>query len=188
MSQLTPFNTVGPFFKLLVRDRPEGTDCLVTHATEGERISIVGRVIAGDGTPVDDGLVEIWQADARGRYHHPNDPDRGTADRAFTGFGRAATTGGGSFSFRTIKPGSVPGPAGESQAPHVLVSVMARGVMSRCWTRIYFEGERLNGIDPILQLVPAERRDTLIARRRADAEYVFDIVLQGEKETAFFDA
>src|SRR4029453_19383501 len=80
MSQLTPFNTVGPFFKLLVRDRPEGTDCLVPNATKGERISIVGKVIAGDGTPVDDGLVEIWQADARGRYHHPNDPDRGTAD------------------------------------------------------------------------------------------------------------
>jgi protocatechuate 3,4-dioxygenase, alpha subunit len=188
MSQLTPFNTVGPFFKLLVRDRPEGTDCLVSDATRGERITISGRLIAGDGAPVDDGLVEIWQADADGRYHHPDDPNHHDADPAFTGFGRAATAAGGSFTFRTIRPGVVPGANGEQQAPHILVSVMARGVMSRCWTRIYFEGEPLNDIDPILRLVPAERRDTLIARRRADAEYVFDIVLQGEKETPFFDA
>ena len=188
MSQLTPFNTVGPFFTLLVRDRPEGTDCLVTDATEGERISIGGKVIAGDGTPVDDGLVEIWQADARGRYHHPDDPDQGTADPAFTGFGRAATARGGSFSFRTIKPGCVPGPAGETQAPHVLVSVMARGVMSRCWTRMYFDGDPLNATDPILRLVPPERRHTLIARRMGDGDYQFDIVLQGPNETAFFEA
>ena len=187
MSQLTPFNTVGPFFKLLVRDRPEGTDCLVSDATRGERITINGRVIAGDGAPVDDGLVEIWQADAHGRYHHPEDPDSGDADPAFPGFGRAATGAGGAFSFRTIKPGIVPGPAGERQAPHVLVSIMARGVMSRCWTRMYFDGEPLNETDPVLQVVPPARRDTLIARRR-DQGYEFDIVLQGENETVFFDA
>jgi protocatechuate 3,4-dioxygenase, alpha subunit len=187
MSQLTPFNTVGPFFKLLVRDRPEGTDCLVSDATHGERITISGRLIAGDGAPVDDGLVEIWQADAHGRYHHPEDPDSGDADPAFPGFGRAATGAGGAFSFRTIRPGIVPGPAGERQAPHVLVSIMARGVMSRCWTRMYFEGEPLNETDPVLQLVPPARRDTLIARRR-DQGYEFDIVLQGENETVFFDA
>ena len=188
MSQLTPFNTVGPFFKLLVRERPEGTDCLVSEATRGQRITISGRLIAGDGAPVDDGLVEIWQADADGRYHHPDDPNHHDADPAFTGFGRAATAAGGAFSFRTIMPGVVRGPNGEHQAPHILVSIMARGVMSRCWTRIYFEGEPLNGSDPILQLVPAARRDTLIARRRAGGEYEFDIVLQGENETAFFDA
>src|SRR5262245_21397795 len=108
MSQLTPFNTVGPFFKLLVRDKPEGTDCLVTEATRGERISIVGRVIAGDGTPVDDGLVEIWQADAQGHYQHPDDPNSRDADPGFSGFGRAATAAGGAFSFRTIRPGAVP--------------------------------------------------------------------------------
>jgi protocatechuate 3,4-dioxygenase, alpha subunit len=188
MSQLTPFSTVGPFFKLLVRGRPEGTDCLVSETTRGERITISGRLIAGDGTGVDDGLVEIWQADARGRFHHPGDPDSGDADPAFCGFGRAATGAGGTFSFRTIKPGVVPGPAGGRQAPHVLVSVLARGVMSRCWTRMYFDGEPLNDTDPVLQLVPSVRRDTLIARRRAGGEYEFDIVLQGEKETAFFDA
>src|SRR5215211_2305025 len=133
MSQLTPFNTVGPFFKLLVRNKPEGTDCLVSEATRGERITISGRLLAGDGTPVDDGLVEIWQADANGRYHHPDDPQHGEADPAFSGFGRAATTAGGAYSFRTIKPGVVVGLNGQTQAPHVLVGVMARGVMSRCW-------------------------------------------------------
>jgi protocatechuate 3,4-dioxygenase alpha subunit len=188
MSQLTPFSTVGPFFKLLVRDRPEGTDCLVTDATRGERITIAGTLIAGDGAPVEDGLVEIWQADADGHYHHPADPARDLADPAFTGFGRAATGRGGAFRFQTIRPGVVPGPATEKQAPHILVSVMARGVMSRCWTRLYFEDEPLNGTDPILQLVPAQRRHTLIARRTGAGEYEFNVVLQGERETVFFDA
>jgi protocatechuate 3,4-dioxygenase alpha subunit len=188
MSQLTPFNTVGPFFKLLVRDRPEGTACLVGEATKGERISIGGRVIAGDGRPVDDGLVEIWQADAAGHFHHPHDPSHGKADPAFSGFGRAATASGGAFSFQTIRPGAVTGPDGRAQAPHILVSVMARGVMSRCWTRIYFEGDPLNDSDPTLALVPAGRRDTLLARRHAPGQYVLDIVLQGEKETVFFEA
>lgn len=188
MSQLTPFNTVGPFFKLLVRDRPEGADCLVTEATRGERLTISGRLLAGDGTGVDDGLVEIWQADANGHYHHPEDPHHGDADREFSGFGRAATASGGAFSFRTIKPGIVAGPDGHPQAPHILVSVMARGVMSRCWTRIYFEGEPLNDDDPTLQLVPKERRNTLIARRSGDNDYAFDVVLQGKNETVFFEA
>ena len=188
MFQLTPFSTVGPFFKLLVRDRPEGTDCLVSDATRGERITINGQLIAGDGAPVDDGLVEIWQADADGRHHHPDDPNHQDADPAFTGFGRAATAAGGAFSFQTIKPGVVPGPEGAAQAPHLLVSVMARGVMSRCWTRLYFEGDPGNAADPILQRVPADRRSTLIARRRHDGVYQFTIVLQGEGETVFFEA
>jgi protocatechuate 3,4-dioxygenase alpha subunit len=188
MPALTPFSTVGPFFKLLVRDRPEGTDCLVSDATLGERITISGRLLSGDGAPVEDGLVEIWQADANGRYHHPDDPRHDQADPAFAGFGRAATAGGGAFSFQTIKPGAVPGPDGTPQSPHVLVSVMARGVMSRCWTRIYFEGEPLNDGDQILALVPAERRDTLIARRSGGNSYEFNVVLQGQGETVFFEA
>ena len=137
---------------------------------------------------MDDGLVEIWQADASGHYHHPDDPNHGNADPAFPGFGRAATAAGGAFSFLKIKPGIVPAPGGGTQAPHILVSVMARGVMSRCWTRLYFEGEPLNQTDPILQLVPAERRETLIARPSGDGTYTFDIVLQGERETVFFEA
>ena len=188
LSQLTPFSTVGPFFKLLVRDRLEGTDCLVSDATRGERITIAGRLIAGDGAPVEDGLVEIWQADADGHHHHPGDAQSDLADPAFSGFGRAATGRGGAFRFQTVRPGSVPGPGDERQAPHVLVSVMARGVMSRCWTRLYFEDEPLNATDPILQLVPAERRGTLIACRNSAGEFEFNIVLQGEGETVFFDA
>ena len=186
--QLTPFSTVGPFFKLLVRDRPEGTDCLVSDATRGERITIAGRLIAGDGAPVEDGLVEIWQADADGHFHHSDDPHRAAADPAFTGFGRAAAGPGGAFLFRTIRPGAVAGPAEQRQAPHILVSVMARGVMSRCWTRLYFEDEPLNATDPILHLVPAERRDTLIARYAGSGIYEFNIVLQGTDETVFFEA
>jgi protocatechuate 3,4-dioxygenase alpha subunit len=132
--------------------------------------------------------VEIWQADATGRYDHPDDPERKLADPAFSGFGRAATARGGSFAFQTIRPGRVPGPEGRPQAPHILVGVMARGVMSRCWTRLYFEGEPLNDADPILRLVPAGRRHTLIAPRRADGTYEFNVVLQGADETVFFDA
>jgi protocatechuate 3,4-dioxygenase alpha subunit len=188
LSHLTPFSTVGPFFKLLVRDRPEGTDCLVSDATRGERITIGGRLIAGDGAPVEDGLVEIWQADADGHYRHPEDPHHATADQAFTGFGRAATGPGGAFLFRTIKPGAVAGPVEQRQAPHILVSVMARGVMSRCWTRLYFEDDPLNATDAVLQLVPPERRGTLLARRSRPGEYEFNVVLQGERETVFFEA
>lgn len=188
MTLLTPFSTVGPFFKLLVRDRPEGTDCLVTDATEGERITISGRLLDGAGAPIEDGLVEIWQADAHGRYRHPADPEHGSADASFHGFGRAATARGGSFSFRTIRPGAVRDGNGWMQAPHVLVSVMARGVMSRCWTRLYFEGDPSNGRDPILQSVPPGRRQTLMARASGSGAYELNIVLQGEGETVFFDA
>lgn len=188
MSRLTPFSTVGPFFKLLVRDRAEGTDCLVTAATRGNRITIEGTLRDGAGAPIDDGLVEIWQADAEGRFHHPEDFQEAVADPAFDGFGRAATGQDGAFTFQTIKPGRVPGPDGAPQAPHVLVSVMARGIMSRCWTRLYFEDEPANAEDAVLQIVPPERRETLLARRVAEGRYRFDIVVQGNGETVFFDA
>ena len=193
MVELTPFSTVGPFFKLLVRDRPEGTDCLVTQATRGERITISGTLSDGRGAPIDDGLVEIWQADAEGHYPQPGQP----IQSAFVGFGRAATGSSGQFSFTTIKPGPVStvhrdvggdGCRDVLEAPHILVSVMARGVMSRCWTRMYFAGEPLNDTDPVLQLVPASRRDTLLARRQDDGAYEFNIVLQGDNETVFFEA
>jgi protocatechuate 3,4-dioxygenase alpha subunit len=188
MSGLTPFSTVGPFFKLLVRDRAEGIDVLTTDATRGERITIDGTLLDGAGAPIDDGLIEIWQADADGRYADPQDPHAGTADKQFGGFGRVATGSPGRFTFHTIKPGVVPGPDGRLQAPHILVSVMARGIMTRCWTRIYFADEPLNADDPVLERVPAERRDTLLARPVGDANYRFDIVIQGMQETVFFDA
>jgi protocatechuate 3,4-dioxygenase alpha subunit len=184
MTGLTPFNTVGPFFKVMLRDRPEGSDSLVTDATRGQRITIEGRLTDGGGAPILDGLIEIWQADAEGRYRHPGDPRGGDADPHFTGFGRVSTGVDGTFAFYTIKPGIV----SEEQARHILVSVLARGIMNRCWTRLYFEDEDLNRTDPTLALVPAGRRETLLARKVTDGRYRFDIVLQGENETVFFDA
>ena len=184
MSSLTPFSTVGPFFKLLVRHQPEGAATLVAPDIEGRHITIEGALLDGAGAPIDDGLIEIWQADADGRYPHSADG----VERAFAGFGRVATGAPGTFAFRTIKPGRVAGPDGRMQAPHILVSVMARGIMSRCWTRLYFDDEAVNDDDPVLQLVPAARRATLIARSIGDGRYRFDIVVQGERETVFFDA
>jgi len=188
MSRLTPFSTVGPFFRLLVRGRREDADTLVGEATRGCRITIEGILLDGAGAPIDDGLVEIWQADANGRYPHPADPNAAAADPAFGGYGRAATGKDGRFAFQTIKPGAVPGPNGRLQAPHVLVSVLARGIMTRCWTRMYFEDEPANGEDTILTLVPEVRRPTLLARRAGEGRYRFDIVVQGERETVFFDS
>lgn len=188
MPSLTPFSTVGPFFKLLVRDRPEGMDTLTTAATRGERISVTGTLLDGAATPVDDGLIEIWQADAGGRYAHAKDARASECDPAFGGFGRVATGRPGTFTFHTIRPGRVAGPDGRLQAPHILVSVMARGIMSRCWTRMYFEDDPANAEDVVLQQVPDARRSTLLARSIAPGQYRFDIVIQGERETVFFEA
>jgi protocatechuate 3,4-dioxygenase, alpha subunit len=187
MRGLTPFNTVGPFFKLMLRDRAEGADRLVTADTRGEQITIEGRLTDGAGQPILDGLIEIWQADAGGRYRHPRDPRHAAVDPAFTGFGRVSTGVDGTFVFHTIRPGAVSA-GGATQAPHILISVLARGIMTRCWTRIYFEGEPLNASDPILALVPAARRDTMLARPTGGGYYRFDIVVQGEGETVFLDA
>jgi protocatechuate 3,4-dioxygenase alpha subunit len=182
MPDLTPFSTVGPFVKLLVRDRPEGTDCLVTDETRGERITVEGTLTDGGGKPIDDGLIEFWQADADGCY---------ASDPTFVGFGRVATGATGTFTVTTVKPGPVPVSADDAarlQAPHILVGVTARGIMSRCWTRVYFDDEAANAADPILALVPPDRRPTLIARRVGDRRYRFDIRVQGDGETVFFDA
>lgn len=147
---------------------------------EGKQIEIFGRVLDGDGRPVPDALVEIWQADARGNYCDP------ATEHQFIGFGRAATGNDGDYRFRTILPGRVPGPGNSLQAPHIAVGVMARGLLKRLVTRLYFpDGEGLES-DPILELVPPARRDTLIARKDPGG-YRFDIVLQGEGETVFFD-
>jgi protocatechuate 3,4-dioxygenase alpha subunit len=179
----TPSQTVGPFFHYgLIR---EGGADLVAEGLDGT-IAIVGRVIDGDGHPVPDAMVEIWQADAAGRYAHPDDPDHAAADPAFVGFGRCATGEDGSFRFLTIRPGRVAGPGNSLQAPHIAVGIMARGMLKRLTTRLYFADAPENAEDPILALVPAERRDTLIAARDGDA-WRFDIVLQGDAETVFLD-
>ncbi len=195
MSTITPSATVGPFFLFgLVPSTLGGTDLitndLVTPDVSGERIRIEGRVLDGDGAAVPDALIEIWQADGAGRYAHTQD-GRARPNAAFRGFGRAATDGDGRYAFETIKPGAVPGPNGTMQAPHILVNLFARGLLTHLTTRIYFADEPTNATDAILALVPEERRRTLMARRedrnRAPV-YAFDFVLQGQDETVFFEA
>jgi protocatechuate 3,4-dioxygenase alpha subunit len=183
---IAPFQTVGPFFQLFVGE-VRGRDVLTTEKTQGTRITIEGTVFDGAGAPMPDALVEIWQADGCGRYHHPADTRDGDADPAFAGFGRAATDQAGGFHFETIKPGVVPGPDDRPQAPHVLVSITARGVLTRYVTRLYFADDERTARDPILELVPAARRQTLMATADAPGHYRFDIRLQGPGETVFFD-
>ncbi len=187
----TPSQTVGPYFAYGLTAEQYGYDfnsiaggTLADDETEGERIRIVGRVLDGEGNAVDDAMIEIWQADARGRYAHPADP-RGS-NLAFTGFGRYGTGTDTAFRFvfETIKPGSV-----EGQAPHITMCVMCRGMLSHAFTRIYFSDEA-NGDDAVLATVPADRRGTLIAERvetAAGIVYRFDVHLQGTQETVFFD-
>jgi protocatechuate 3,4-dioxygenase, alpha subunit len=184
----TPSQTVGPFFRLaLIRS---GNESLVTSKSRGERITIEGRILDGEAAPVSDAMIELWQANADGRYDHPDDSQEKLIDPEFHGFGRAATDEAGRFHFYTIKPGSVPGPGNLLQAPHINVSIFARGLLKRLVTRIYFPGERLNATDAALNTVAPERRSTIVARienaERPDM-LRFDIVLQGENETVFFD-
>ena len=186
MSGITPFQTVGPYFGIMARWRRSSPQ--VTDATTGARIAIGGQVFDGEGTPIPDALVETWQADANGRYRHPDDRrSNPPADPAFDGYGWMHTRKDGSFTFNTVKPGRVPGPDGRDQAPHVLVSILARGILTRFVTRLYFEDEPATASDPILALVPESRRHTLIARRTSDSRYTFDVVMQGPQETVFFD-
>jgi protocatechuate 3,4-dioxygenase alpha subunit len=189
---LTGSQTVGPFFSpALLR---EGARCnvLTWPETTGERIRIEGRVLDGDGVPVPDAMVEIWQANAHGRYNHPADQGPAELDASFLGFGRSGTEEDGSYWFETVKPGPVPFDAERQrlQAPHICVTVFARGLLNHLVTRLYFEDEPTNARDPVLQRVPDHRRATLLARREpgsARVVYRFDIVLQGAGETAFFN-
>jgi protocatechuate 3,4-dioxygenase alpha subunit len=206
----TPSQTVGPFFHYglpwkggadLVEEtdwgaRPElfPEEHYVLNLTaprgrpEGEVIEIVGRVSDRDGEPVPDAMIEIWQANAAGRYASPEDErDHVPLDPSFIGFGRASTSEAGEYRFRTIRPGPVPGPGDSVQAPHICVSVFGRGLLKRLATRIYFDGEPGNRNDPILALVPLDRRGTLIAAPEGAGLWRFDIALQGSRETVFFD-
>ena len=159
------------------------------RALPGIHIRIEGRVLDGEGNVLPDALIETWQADGEGRYAHPAD-GRPPASNSFRGFGRCPTAKDGTYHIATVKPGGVPGPSGTMQAPHLNVSVLARGVLKRLFTRIYFAGDPANASDPILALVPADRRDTLMAKPDPKAPNVFrfDIRLQGADETVFFDA
>jgi protocatechuate 3,4-dioxygenase alpha subunit len=182
---VTPTQTIGPFFSpALLRDV---MNVLTTDSTAGQRIRIEGRVFDGAGNVVPDALIEIWQANSYGRFNHPRDRRDLPLDPEFGGFGRSGTDDDGVYWFETIKPGPVPFQGDQLQAPHLSVTVHARGMLNHAQTRLYFEDEAANASDPILQLVPAARRGTLLARAVAPGRYRFDIVLQGPDETVFFD-
>src|SRR5215813_6130498 len=183
MRAQTPSQTVGPFFHDALSW--PGAENLLRPETKGERIEIVGRVLDGDGAPVPDALLEIWKANAAGRYAHREDDQPKPLDPAFRGFGRCASDAEGRFRFATIRPGRVPGRGNALQAPHINVGLFARGLLRRLVTRLYFEDAAENAEDPVLALVPdPTRRATLLARRVAGdgAVYRFDIVLQGKDE------
>lgn len=184
---VTPFQTVGPYVDVLLRSRHACRQ--VTGDAHGERIVVEGTLYDGEGHPISDGLIESWQADADGRYAHPDDSRAASADPGFTGAGWCHTDGKGRFRFETIRPGRVDGPDGTRQAPHIVIGVLARGILLRYVTRLYFGDESdANTQDAVLALVPEARRHTLIAQRRdASCIYLFDIRLQGADETVFFD-
>ena len=185
--QATTSQTVGPYLHIgltwLI------TENLAPEGVAGERVSIEGRVIDGDGKPVNDALVEIWQANAKGKYAHPQDRQAKPLEKGFRGFGRSPTDDQGRFRFHTIKPGRVPGPDGKLQAPHIAVNVFMRGQLKQLVTRIYFPDDPANAGDAVLALVPADRRGTLIAKQVAgkSGALEWNVVLQGSDETVFFD-
>ncbi|WP_277983289.1 protocatechuate 3,4-dioxygenase subunit alpha [Sphingomonas faeni] len=206
----TPSQTVGPFFhyglpwkggadlvgKSDMGARPElfAEEHWVLNLSSptgtpvGEVIEIAGHVLDTDGAPVVDAMIEIWQANAVGRYHALGDTRTDVAiDPHFIGFGRASTDVEGVYRFRTILPGSVPGPGDTLQAPHIALSLFGRGIIKRLATRLYFAGAAGNDDDPVLAYVPEERRATLIAQRDDDGVWWLDLRLAGANETVFFD-
>ncbi|NYZ12659.1 protocatechuate 3,4-dioxygenase subunit alpha [Azospirillum sp. RWY-5-1] len=190
----TPSQTVGPYFAYGLTPTQYGYDLpsiagpeLATEETDGQPIRIVGQVFDGQGQPIGDAMIEIWQADAQGRYAHPADSRNPNA--TFRGFGRCGTGTDprNRFVFETVKPG----PTGDGSAPHTTVIVFMRGMLTHAYTRLYFSDEaEANAADPVLASVPEDRRDTLIAKREdtaAGVVYRFDIHMQGDRETVFFE-
>ena len=188
----TGSQTVGPYYRIGME--PGFITTVASPETPGEHVTIRGRILDGDGKPVPDAVIETWQADAEGHYAHPDDGRPTVSVTGFVGFGRAGTDDDGVFSLTTIKPGRVAGPGETLQAPHLVVLVFMRGLLRHLVTRMYFPGEPSNAEDAILSLAPPERRGTLIARpARAEENlpantFVWDIHLQGDEETVFFDA
>jgi protocatechuate 3,4-dioxygenase alpha subunit len=189
MRKQTPSQTVGPFYAIGLTRKP--MNVVASDSTHGQRIRIEGQVFDGDGAAIPDVMVEIWQANAYGRYNHPDDKQEKPLDPSFTGWGRSGTDENCFYSFETIKPGPVPGAEGSVQAPHVNFVVFARGMLVHAYTRMYFADEAANDTDPVLNTIKnRKRRRTLIAPPGMDigkAVYRFDIRLQGENETVFFD-
>jgi protocatechuate 3,4-dioxygenase alpha subunit len=182
---LTPSQTVGPYLSIGLFNEDMGSS--LVPKDDRRAIRIRGLLLDGHGDPVNDGMVEIWQANAGGRYAHPaDDRDDVPLEDGFRGFGRAGTVDEGWFEFTTVKPGRVPMPDGRLQAPHIVVGVFARGLLKRLATRIYFpDEEEANAADPVLAELSAEERGTLVALPE-DGGLRFDIRLQGEGQTTFF--
>ena len=185
--QATTNQTVGPYFRIglkwLFRDN------FVGEGVTGQKIVISGKVLDADGQPIPDALLELWQANANGKYAHPDDTQDKQLEPGFQGFGRVPTEEDGSFRFTTIKPGRVPGPDGKLQAPHIVVSVFMRGLLRHLVTRIYFPDDPANQEDFALNLVEPSRRGTLIARKSVagEGQLEWNVVTQGKDETVFFD-
>ena len=177
--------TIGPYLRIglewmVIED-------LAPQGVGGERVSIEGRVVDGDGKPVNDAAVELWQANGQGKYASPEDEQDKPVEPGFRGYGRSLTDDEGRFRFRTIKPGPVPGPDGGLQAPHLVITIFMRGLLKQLLTRVYFPDEPANAQDPVLALVPAERRATLVAKKKGAGALEWNVVLQGSNETVFFD-
>ncbi len=194
----SPSQTAGPYVHIgcmpnfsdiagIYREDPGSR--LVNSDTLGERLTIRGRVFDGEGEPMKDAVLEIWQADAAGLYPSAVDT-RGQADPNFAGWGRsAASFDTGEFVFDTIRPGRVPYTDGRAQAPHITLWIVARGINIGLQTRLYFDDEAdANAADPVLAAIePATRAESLIARAEGDGAFRFDVYLQGAGETVFFD-
>ena len=182
----TPSQTVGPFFSIGLKHLNRAD---LAEGIAGERITIQGSVLDGDGQPVPDAILEIWQADGGGRYHHPEHSADSDGATPFFGFGRIPTDDRGRFSFTTVKPGQAHGPDGKPQAPHLQICIFMRGLLKQLVTRLYFPEEPLNASDPVLQLVPESRRETLLARPASKNQNTLEwnVCLQGGYETVFFD-
>lgn len=184
-NEATPSQTIGPFyFGTLIKAYSH--DLAPANVT-GERIDLVLSLYDADGAIVPDGLFEIWQANSHGRYNHPEDRRNLPLDPGFEGFGRASTDGDGCSHFSTIKPGRVPWPEGGLQAPHINISIFARGLLNRLATRLYFDGNPANADDPVLKKIEPKRRATLLAKRDDKGTWRQPIHLGGPNETVFFD-
>jgi len=189
MRKQTPSQTVGPFYSIGLTRKP--MNVMATDATQGQQIRIEGQVFDGDGVAIPDVMVEIWQANTYGRYNHPDDKQEKPLDPTFTGWGRSGTDEKCFYTFETVKPGLVPGNDRLVQAPHINVVVFARGMLVHAYTRLYFADEPANASDPVLNSIKnKKRRQTLIASpgmENGKTVYRFDIRLQGDNETVFFD-
>jgi protocatechuate 3,4-dioxygenase alpha subunit len=167
----TPSQTVGPFFSIGMQPVE------VAIEPADEQLTIQGRVLDGDGNGVTDAVLETWQADSAGHY----------ADRSSRGWGRVVTDGSGTFRFSTAKPGRLVGVGDVVHAPHIAVTIFARGLLKHLFTRIYFPDEPSNASDHVLASVPDDRRATLVARPSAPNRFEWNIILQGKDETVFFE-